>query len=319
MSLSLAPVVTPSLPISQKATDFPIPPIMKAGTGSPGMNALLAKDLLSSVLPIRAALQVEKILVRRALASWALLSPEHYENRMIFDKLHIKIRPAQDRGYVDHGWLKSDHTFSFADYYDSAHLGLRSLRVINEDRVEPARGFGEHSHRDMEIITIVLKGTLVHKDSMGNASVIKPDEIQRMTAGSGVRHSEFNHSFREFVHFFQIWILPSNKGLKPSYEQKSFFDQEKKNKLRLFASDNGREGSMIIHQDVKLYDCRLENKRKVIYPLQKGRDVWVQVKEGQITINGFSLKEGDGAAIETKNESFLDFEALKDSDFLLFD
>lgn len=229
----------------------------------------------------------------------------------------IKIRPANERGHANHGWLDTYHTFSFASYQDRDHMGFRALRVINEDRVAPGMGFGTHPHADMEIITIVLEGELSHKDSMGNASTIRPGEIQRMSAGTGVEHSEFNSSDQKAVHLLQIWILPSQKGIEPSYEQKPFSMKDKKNHFKLVASPDGREGSVTVHQDVKLYDCDLENKKQVTYPLAKGRGAWVQVKKGQLQLNGVLLKEGDGAAIE--NESLLQFEAQKDSGFLLFD
>lgn len=230
---------------------------------------------------------------------------------------NIKIRRSQERGAADHGWLKSYHTFSFADYYDPAYMGFRTLRVINEDRVDPGMGFDEHPHRDMEIITIVLEGALAHKDSMGNASVIRPGEIQRMSAGTGVTHNEFNHSDTEPVHLFQIWILPAKKGLTPEYEQKAFALQDKKNHLKLVASQNGAEGSVTVHQNVKIYDCELDEQKEVTHPLKRDRGAWVQIRKGQVNINGALLEAGDGAAIE--NEPLLHFQAQKDSGFLLFD
>ena len=231
----------------------------------------------------------------------------------------IKIRPALERGHANHGWLKSYHTFSFADYHDPDYMGFRSLRVINEDWVEPAMGFNSHPHRDMEIITFVLEGALEHKDNMGNTSVIRPGEIQRMSAGTGVVHSEFNHSKKESVHLYQIWILPIKKRLAPSYEQKSFSSEEKKNKLKLIASGKGKEGSITIHQDAELYDCELESKKEVSYPLKKGRGAWAQIKQGQLNLNGSVLKEGDGASLEADQDLALKFMAQKDSAFLLFD
>jgi quercetin 2,3-dioxygenase len=229
----------------------------------------------------------------------------------------IKLRPSPERGHADHGWLDTYHTFSFANYQDRNHMGFRSLRVINEDRVAPGMGFGTHPHQDMEIITIVLEGELAHKDSMGNASAIRPDEIQRMSAGTGVSHSEFNNSPKNSVHLYQIWILPSKRGLEPSYEQKSFPAKEKKNTLKLVASANGREGSVTVHQDAELYDCDLDAGKEITYPLKKGRGVWLQVKKGQLQLNGSLLKEGDGAAIE--NEPLLRLTAKEDCGFLLFD
>ncbi len=230
---------------------------------------------------------------------------------------NIRVRKAKERGHADHGWLDTYHTFSFADYYDPSCMGFRSLRVINEDRVAPGRGFDTHPHRDMEIITIVLEGALAHKDSMGTASVIRPGEIQRMSAGTGVKHSEFNHSAKEPVHLYQIWILPLKNGSTPSYEQKSFSAKETKNNLRLVASPDAKEGSVVVHQDVALYDCELDKGKEVFHTLKKGRGAWVQIKSGQIKINDVLLKESDGAAIE--NEVSLRFQAQQDSDFLLFD
>ena len=231
----------------------------------------------------------------------------------------IKIHRSDERGLTDEEWLHSFHTFSFGGYHDSQMMGFRTLRVINDDRVSAGEGFGMHPHRDMEIITIVLEGALAHKDSMGNSSVIRPGEIQRMSAGTGVRHSEFNHSRKDPVHLYQIWILPLQKGLTPSYEQKAFPARDKKNNLRLVASQNGEEDSVTIHQDVAIYDCELDNKKEVASPLKKGRGAWVQVKTGQLKINGSLLQGGDAAAIEPQNESPLRFRAQKDSGFLLFD
>ena len=229
----------------------------------------------------------------------------------------IKLRPSLERGHANHGWLDSFHTFSFADYHDPAHMGFRSLRVINEDRVAGGEGFGMHPHRDMEIVTLVLEGALAHKDSMGNASVIQPGEVQRMSAGTGVTHSEFNHSKTEPVHLFQVWILPSAKGLKPGYEQKAFALKDRKNKIQLVASSDGAQGSVTIHQDAQIYVCALDKGQKVSHMLKKGRGAWVQVKSGQLNINGSVLNEGDGAAIE--DESTLEFRAEQDTDLLLFD
>lgn len=227
----------------------------------------------------------------------------------------IKIRPNEERGHADHGWLKSYHTFSFADYYDPAHMEFRTLRVINEDFVAPKMGFGMHPHKDMEIVTIVLEGELAHKDSMGNTSVIKPGEVQRMSAGTGVTHSEFNNSKTNPVHLYQIWILPSQKGMPPSYEQKSFRPQ--KNSFTLVASPNAENNSVTIHQDAKIFLCELENKKEIVYTLAKGRGAWVQVKSGELAFNGLLLKAGDGAAID--NEIDLVFLAKKNSGFILFD
>src|SRR5581483_6022908 len=197
----------------------------------------------------------------------------------------ITIRKSGDRGHAEHGWLDSRHTFSFADYYDQDQMGFRTLRVINEDRVRPGEGFGTHPHRDMEIVSYVLEGALEHKDSLGTSSVIRPGEVQRMTAGSGVLHSEYNPSQKEPVHFLQIWILPEKKGLRPGYEQKAFPDDQRSNRLRLVASRDGRDGSLTIHQDVDLYSTLLEKGKAVSHALQPGRHAWIQVTRGGLTLN----------------------------------
>ena len=228
----------------------------------------------------------------------------------------LQIRKAAERGHADHGWLDTRHTFSFADYYDPCHMGFRVLRVINEDRVHPGEGFGTHPHRDMEIISYVLEGALEHKDSMGNGTVIRPGDVQRMSAGTGITHSEFNHSSNELVHFLQIWILPDTKGLKPGYEQKFFADEEKRGRLRLVASNDGRDGSLTIHQDAVLYDSLLEEGMEVDYPVQAGRHVWLQVVRGAVNVNGVSLGQSDGASIS--DEALLKIIAKKDSELLLF-
>lgn len=229
----------------------------------------------------------------------------------------ITLRKSAERGHAKHGWLESFHTFSFADYYDDAHMHFRALRVINEDFVAPGEGFDTHPHHNMEIITIVLEGALAHKDSLGNTSVIRPGEIQRMTAGTGVTHSEFNHSKTDPVHLYQIWILPEKKGLPPGYEQKSFSENEKKNTLKLVASPAGENGAVTIHQNARLYDCILEKEKEVSHSLNKERGVWVQVKSGTIRLNGKTLNTGDGASIE--EEGTLAFKATEKSSFLLFD
>ena len=197
--------------------------------------------------------------------------------------MKLSIRRAGERGRADHGWLLSYHTFSFADYYDPAHMGFRSLRVINEDRVQPGKGFGTHSHRDMEIISYVLEGELQHKDSMGTSSIIRPGEVQRMSAGSGVTHSEFNASRSELVHFLQIWIVPDARGLPPSYEQKSFSLVERRGKLRVVASPDGRDGSVSIHSDVVLYAGLFDAGERAALPLGKDRLGWVQVAAQNIS------------------------------------
>jgi hypothetical protein len=214
----------------------------------------------------------------------------------------IKIRKAEDRGSVDIGWLDSKHSFSFGRYHDPDYMGFESLRVINDDRVAPGGGFDTHPHKDMEIISYVLEGALEHKDSMGNGSVIKPGDVQRMSAGTGVTHSEFNPSQDESAHFLQIWVMPSAKGLEPSYEQKNFSFEDKKGQLKLVASKDGRDGSVSVNQDVDMYAACLDGGDCIEYSLQDSRKVWVQVARGTISLNGEELNSGDGAAIE--GESF---------------
>jgi len=230
----------------------------------------------------------------------------------------ITLRPAEERGQADFGWLHTRYTFSFADYYDPEHVQFRSLRVINEDHVDPGHGFGTHPHRDMEIITYVLEGALAHKDSMGTGSTIRPGEVQRMSAGTGVMHSEFNHSPSEEVHLLQIWLLPERKGIKPSYEQKEFPRESKLNRLRLVASPAGDDGSITIHQDARLYASVLEEGKSVLHELGKGRYAWLQVARGEVSLNGTTLKAGDGAAVE--HEAALEISGrVPSSEFLLFD
>lgn len=229
----------------------------------------------------------------------------------------MTIRRAGERGHADHGWLDSHHTFSFADYYDPAHMGFRALRVINEDRVEPGRGFGTHGHRDMEIISYVLEGVLEHKDSIGTHGHIRPGDVQRMTAGTGVRHSEMNGSAEEGVHFLQIWILPGKQNLTPSYEQKTFSDAEKQGKLRVVASPDGREGSVTIHQDACLFAGRFAKGERATYALPAGRHAWVHVARGVVRLNGTRLSAGDAAAIDSSGELTLEGEDA--GEVLLFD
>jgi redox-sensitive bicupin YhaK (pirin superfamily) len=229
----------------------------------------------------------------------------------------ITIRPARERGHAEHGWLDSRHTFSFADYHDPAHMGFRALRVINEDRVAPGRGFGTHPHRDMEIISFVLDGALEHKDSMGTGSVIRPGDVQRMSAGTGVLHSEFNASKTAPVHFLQIWILPDRAGLPPSYEQKSFAAAERTNQLRLVASQGGRDGALTVHQDVALYAALLDAGASVRQPLARGRHAWIQVARGAVDLGGQRLSAGDGAAVRDEAEVVL--RAEEAAEVLLFD
>jgi len=229
----------------------------------------------------------------------------------------IKIRRSNERGHANHGWLDTYHSFSFADYYDPANMGFRDLRVINEDRVEAGQGFPTHGHRDMEIITYVIKGEVSHRDSMGNGETIRPHEVQRMTAGTGVLHSEYS-SPTERTHFLQIWIQPEKSNLQPGYEQKAFPAEEKVGKLKLVASRGGVDGSVHINQDVRLYSSILSSGEDVSLDLADGRHAWVQLISGSIDLNGERLEPGDGAAIS--EESSLKLKALSDkSEFLLFD
>lgn len=229
----------------------------------------------------------------------------------------FEIRHAQQRGVANFDWLNSKHTFSFGHYHDPNHMGFGPLRVINEDRVQPGKGFDTHGHRDMEIISYVLEGALEHKHSMGNGSIIKPGDVQRMTAGTGVRHSEFNHSQDELVHFLQIWILPEKEGLTPGYEQKAFSEAEKRGTLRLVGSRDGRDGSVMIHQDVNLYATSLYEGDEIAYEPATGRKVWVQIARGRAEVNGMVLKAGDGVALA--NESHLTLRGVSNAEILLFD
>jgi redox-sensitive bicupin YhaK (pirin superfamily) len=229
----------------------------------------------------------------------------------------VTVRRAADRGRSDLGWLDSRHTFSFADYYDPRHLGFRALRVINDDRVAEGGGFPSHPHRDMEIISYVLDGQLEHKDSMGNGSVVRPGDVQRMTAGTGVVHSEYNHSHSEPVRFLQVWILPARKGLEPSYEQRSFSEQERRNHLRIVASPDGRHGSVVVHQNLFLYTTLLGPGDEVRHALAPNRHAWVQVARGAVEVAGTELFEGDGLA--ASNLVTLDIRGTKNAEVLLFD
>ncbi len=229
----------------------------------------------------------------------------------------ITVRPAGERGYADHGWLRSFHTFSFADYFDPAHMGFRSLRVINDDRVEGGKGFGRHSHRDMEIVSYVLEGSLEHKDSMGTGSVIRPGDVQRMSAGTGVAHSELNGSKTDLVHFLQIWIIPEKAGIAPGYEQKTFSEAEKRGKLRLVASPDGAEGSVVIHSNQRLHAGLFDKGESATLPLAKGRHAWVHVARGKAKVNGKDLAEGDGAALS--DEAEVRVEGIDDAEVLVFD
>jgi redox-sensitive bicupin YhaK (pirin superfamily) len=229
----------------------------------------------------------------------------------------MKIRRSGDRGFADHGWLRSFHTFSFADYYDPANMGYRALRVINEDRVAAGRGFGTHGHRDMEIVSYVLEGELSHKDNIGNGSVIRPGDVQRMSAGTGVLHSEFNPSPSNGVHFLQIWITPDRNGYSPSYEQKSFSPEERAGKFRLVASRDGSSGSVTIHQDAKLLVGSLGEGQSTRYELAAGRHAWLHVAKGSVNVLGTTLEAGDAAAID--EPSSIDVTGVADAEVLLFD
>ncbi len=229
----------------------------------------------------------------------------------------IRIRKSADRGHAEHGWLESHHTFSFADYRDPAQMGFRDLRVINEDRVEPGRGFAPHSHRDMEIVTYILAGALAHEDSLGNGGTIRPGDVQRMSAGSGITHSEMNASDSERVHLLQIWILPEARDLAPGYEQKHFPAEARSGKLCLVASRGGRAGSVAIHQDVDLYAALLAPGESAALALRPGRHAWVQLARGEVALGGSRLAAGDGAALSEESE--LRLTARSASELLVFD
>jgi redox-sensitive bicupin YhaK (pirin superfamily) len=229
----------------------------------------------------------------------------------------IYIRKSSERGHFNHGWLNTYHTFSFDQYHDPRFMGFRSLRVINEDFVAAGRGFPTHAHRDMEIITYILEGALEHRDSMGNGSVIRPGDVQRMSAGTGVRHSEANQSKDESVHLLQIWIIPAEQGIAPGYEQTSFTEEERRGRLKLVGSSDGREGSVTIHQDASLYASLLEESQTVEHELGKGRSAWLQVARGSVEINGQRLEQGDGAA--ASEEEKLTIVARDNAEILLFD
>ena len=229
----------------------------------------------------------------------------------------ITLRKSEDRGHFDLGWLDTYHTFSFDRYYDPAHTHFRSLRVINEDRVAPGQGFPTHSHRDMEIITCILEGALEHRDNMGNGSVIRPGDVQRMTAGSGVSHSEFNSSRDQIVHLLQIWIMPDARNLPPSYEQKFFTAEDRSGKLRLIASPDGSAGSVTIHQDARVYAALLNDSQLIKHTLPPNRYAWIQLARGTLTVNDLELKAGDGAAVSDEQE--LEIAAGENVELLLFD
>jgi redox-sensitive bicupin YhaK (pirin superfamily) len=229
----------------------------------------------------------------------------------------IQIRPGAERGHANHGWLDSHHSFSFADYYDPDHMGFRSLRVINEDRVAPGQGFGKHSHRDMEIVSYVLEGALEHRDSIGTGSVIRPGDVQRMSAGSGVSHSEFNASPSEPVHFLQIWLVPSQLGISPSYEEKHFSREDKRGRIRVVASPDSRDGSLKIHTDAVVYAGVFETGERAQLDLAPGRHAWIQVARGKLRVNDREIGAGDGAAIS--DESQVRIEGVDDAEVLVFD
>jgi redox-sensitive bicupin YhaK (pirin superfamily) len=229
----------------------------------------------------------------------------------------MEIRRSDERGHAQHGWLDSFHSFSFADYHDPEHMGFGSLRVINEDRVQPGQGFGTHGHRDMEIISYVLEGGLAHKDSMGNGSVIRPGDVQRMSAGTGVRHSEYNASDRDPVHFLQIWIEPSVRNAAPGYEEKHFDAASKRGKLRLIASPDGREGSVTLCQDANLYASLLDGPETIEFQQRAGRRTYVHVVRGEVTVNAQPLRGGD--ALKMSAEAKVRLEGGRDAEVLLFD
>jgi redox-sensitive bicupin YhaK (pirin superfamily) len=229
----------------------------------------------------------------------------------------ITLRKSQERGYADHGWLKSYHSFSFAGYYDEKHMGFGNLRVINEDRIAPGTGFGTHGHKDMEIISYVLQGNLAHKDSMGNVKGIPPGDVQRMSAGTGVQHSEFNHAQGLETHFLQIWIEPNVKGIEPGYEQKTFASDEKRGKLRLVASKDGADGSVTVHADAKIYAGLLDGAETAAVTLNPARKTYVQLVSGDLEVNGQALKQGDAALLQ--QESLLQLSKGRDAEVLVFD
>lgn len=229
----------------------------------------------------------------------------------------IRVRKAEERGHADHGWLDTYHTFSFAGYQDPEHVHFRTLRVMNEDVVQPGQGFGTHPHRDMEIVTYVLEGALEHKDSMGNGEVLRAGEFQRMSAGTGITHSEFNPSATEPVHLYQIWLFPESKGIEPSYEQKQFPVSEQQNQLRLVASPEAEAGSLRIHQDARVYLSQIEAEQTVTYALAEGRHAWLQVLRGSVVLNDVALDVSDGAAVSDTRS--LKIRATDDAEIMLFD
>ncbi len=229
----------------------------------------------------------------------------------------IRLRKSRDRGYADHGWLKSYHSFSFADYYDPEHMGFGNLRVINEDRVAAGQGFGTHGHRDMEIISYVLDGELAHRDTMGNVETIPPGDVQRMSAGTGVQHSEFNHSKDRTTHFLQIWILPKYRGIQPGYEQKTFPEQEKRGRLRLVASPDGASGSVTINADARMYAALIDGAEQATLAVDPQRKVYVHLVRGELEVNGAKLQGGDAAMLE--GEAEVKLASGRDAEVLVFD
>lgn len=245
------------------------------------------------------------------------LMPESWARASALPNIMIKIRKSEARGHFDFGWLNTYHTFSFDQYYEAAYMHFRALRVINEDRVAPGKGFPTHSHRDMEIITYILSGALEHRDSMGNGSVIRPGDVQRMTAGTGVAHSEFNPSPTESVHLLQIWIMPSARNLPPGYEQKFFSDEERAGRLRLIAEPDGADGAVTINQDARVYAGMLAAGQSIDQPVNGDRHAWLQVARGAVMLNDAQLEQGDGAAVS--NETAIQIAAREPAEVLLFD
>lgn len=239
------------------------------------------------------------------------------EGRRATESKMITIRHAEDRGRENHGWLDTRHTFSFAGYHDPKHMGFRALRVINDDRVAPSAGFPRHPHRDMEILTYMLEGALEHKDSMGNGSIIRAGEVQRMSAGTGILHSEFNHSKSEPVRLLQIWILPERRGIRPSYEQKAFASADRRGRLCLVASPDRAEGSLLLHQDARVYAALLAGGERIGHALGPGRHAWIHVARGKARVGDYELREGDGAAISGR--AFVELSGIDDTELLLFD
>ena len=237
--------------------------------------------------------------------------------RRLTESPMITIRRSEERGRENYGWLDTRHTFSFGDYYDPEHMGFRALRVINDDRVAPGAGFPSHPHQNMEILTYVLEGALEHKDSMGHGSVIRPGEVQRMSAGTGILHSEYNHSKTEPLRFLQIWIIPNRNGIAPSYEQKAFASAERQGRLRLVASPNGEEGSMMLHQDALIYAASLAGGDRIEHRLALGRHAWIHVARGRVRVNDHDLDEGDGASFS--GHASIEFSGIDDAELLFFD